>query len=140
MERNKEFYCWIKLSPPSAAKGVDTLAQSKSPAAALFDLLGSFYPSETERLSASFRNGDVPPRLRNGMRPPGVYGGATMAGWWQLDGMFQGVSGANLKVDYAPVPGARNVAIDWIGSALGVKWLEGATTYFLISLTVSGDF
>ena len=134
MERIKEFFCWIKLSPPTDGKD-EVASDWQAAVQALLDTArsGKASPADIEFLVQTIRNGPRPPRARNGPRPPGVYGGSLMSGWWQLDSIWVGNPSSNLVVGYAPVPGNRDDAIAWLETPDGHKWLVGSVTYFLMS-------
>lgn len=125
MERFKEFHCWIKISRPPE-RGAGEADEDKN---------GS-RPPGTRHASAVDKDAGFQPL--NGPRPPGRFGGALMAGWWEVDERFGGVPGSGLALDYAPVPGDRDDAVAWISSPAGRTWLADAVTYVLMRFTLTG--
>lgn len=83
---------------------------------------------------------DVALRLLNGHRPPGVYAGSVLAGWWSLDRDFDGDRGSGTLVEMLSFIGTRDEAITWLGTADGITWRATALTYFLLCFTNTGDF
>jgi len=155
MERLKEYYCWIRFSPPIGGKLQDltsalqiTPLQStpdKSSEAGLRDIENTnedIAPKNSPGLpydNSVELNGNLPPKLFvaqgtifNAKLPPGIqYGGAHLAGWWGIDPKYPGP--ANFNANMMPIPGSRQDAIDWIGTDEGKTWATEANGYYFLA-------
>jgi hypothetical protein len=66
-------------------------------------------------------------------RPPRV-ANANETCFWVYDSEFDGVQKGNARIDYSPIIGSREDAIDWLKTPPGAAWISQAETYELISL------
>jgi hypothetical protein len=168
MKGVKEYYCWFKVVQVAHGKGAAALDAAgddvAKPAPApessgKLKRLQVAFGSAQAAVESEARSGGIPmaggrppgvpsmspaPQLgrpvpANGPRPPGMYGGALMAGWWGLDPSFSGALGSDTRVAMMPCIGTRDDAIAWLDSGQGRTWVEGSMTYFLLCFTAAVD-
>jgi len=168
LEKQKEHFCWVKLiydagTLDAAAEGMQSVPETGSgkeskPPGRSNEVEASTLDHQAAESSESYStlSGSRPPghdwswlagsrpphgiRFFSGGRPPGLYAGAVLAGWWNLDHDYDGVKSSRMRTDFHPIVGNREEAIEWLTCDEGKKWLADAMTYFLFCFTITGDW